>query len=313
MRKLITVILLTILCVTGQRAVAQSKPMPFFDKNGTIALQTTAVNALADTIAVVNHRWDDVVWSRVVYRIIDLRDKQNYQLYFPVVPNEEYKSLFRIILESVVSDTLKAYGKADRDIVPVYSRALGKDSIRSLFKMANASLDSTNTTPEVNSLVEIDPITQQPKISSYLYKTFAENQYKFLVQEIVFFDKHMSRMYTKIVGIAPLFGKTETNVSLGKLQDVWNYFQSSVLCWFLFDELRPYLARHYVIPNGNETQRLTFDEFFAQKLYSSYLLGESNMNNRMILQYLTDPDKIRKEQNRIDTEILNFEQDLWEY
>jgi len=33
----------------------------------------------------------------------------------------------------------------------------------------------------------------------------------------------------------------------------------------------------------------------------------------MLLQYLTDPNKIRKEQKRIETELLNFEQDLWEY
>jgi len=164
-----------------------------------------------------------------------------------------------------------------------------------------------------NYLIEVDPITQQSKISTYLYRNFAENQVKFLLQEIVFFDKHTSRLYSQIMRIAPIFSKTESNVSLGKNQDVWNYFQSSVLCWFQFNDLRPYLARQYVIPSGNNTQRLTYDEFFAQHLYSSYVLGDSNMNNRMILQYLTDPEKIRKEQNRIETELLNFEQDLWEY
>jgi hypothetical protein len=120
-------------------------------------------------------------------------------------------------------------------------------------------------------------------------------------------------MYSKIIAIAPLYALTETNVTLDTNVDAWSYFQSSVLCWFLFDELRPYLARQYVIPNGNNTQRLTYDEFFAQKYYSDYLLGDSNLNNRMLLQYLTDPNKITKEQKRIETELLNFEQDLWEY
>jgi len=73
------------------------------------------------------------------------------------------------------------------------------------------------------------------------------------------------------------------------------------------------LARQYVIPSGNDTQRLTYDEYFAQKFYSDYVIGDSNLNNRMLLQYLIDPLKIRKEQKRIETEILNFEQDLWEY
>ncbi len=91
------------------------------------------------------------------------------------------------------------------------------------------------------------------------------------------------------------------------------YFRGSILCWFSFDELRPYLAKQILIPNGNESERMTYDEFFAQKLYSSYLLGDSNMYNRMLLEYVVDPIKIKKEQSRIETEIMNFEQDLWEY
>ena len=84
---------------------AQEKQMPFFEKNGTVSIQTTALNSLADTISVINHRYDDVVWSRIVYRIIDMRDKQNYQLYFPVLKNDQYKSLFRVILEAAVNDS----------------------------------------------------------------------------------------------------------------------------------------------------------------------------------------------------------------
>ncbi len=37
------------------------------------------------------------------------------------------------------------------------------------------------------------------------------------------------------------------------------------------------------------------------------------MFNRMLLEFVVDANKIRKEQQRIETELLNFEQDLWEY
>ena len=127
-------------------------------------------------------------------------------------------------------------------------------------------------------------------------------------------------MYTKIIGIAPIYIYNETNVTnmfmlgLNKTgEGVWNFFQSSVLCWYLFDELRPFLAKQYIIPNGNETQRLTYDEFFAQKLFYSYLLGDGNMLDKMLLQTYNDAESIRREQKRIETELLNVEQDLWEY
>jgi gliding motility associated protien GldN len=288
----------------------QSKLNPFFEKNGTVSLQTAELDSLADTIAIVNHRTDDVVWSRIVYRIIDMRDKQNYQLYFPVVPNEQNKSLFRLIVDAVVNDTLKAYGKVEREMEPLYKTILPKDSLKNIFQYV--TVDTINNTSSKESLILQDPITQNYSVNTYLYRAYVKEQLKFLVQEIFFFDKHTSRMYSKIIGIAPIYALTEANSILTNV-DPWNYFQSSVLCWFLFDELRPYLAKQYVIPSGNDTQRLTFDEFFAQRLYSSYLLGDSNMNNRTLLQYLNNPEKIRKEQQRIETELLNFEQDLWEY
>jgi gliding motility associated protien GldN len=290
---------------------AQETQMPFFEKNGTVAIQTTELNSLADTISVINHRRDDIVWSRTVYRIIDMRDKQNYQLYFPVIPNEQYKSLFRVMLDATFNDSLRAYDKIERDIQPLYKRVLSKDSLKNYFQICEK--DTINNTIRKTPLIIPDSITQQPVVSTYAYKDYVKNQLKFLIKEKVFFDKHTSRMYSKIEAIAPLYALTETNVTLDTNVDAWSYFQSSVICWFLFDELRPYLARQYVIPNGNDTQRLTYDEFFAQKFYSDYLLGDSNMNNRMLLQYLTDPNKIRKEQKRVETELLNFEQDLWEY
>lgn len=290
---------------------AQSKQIPFFEKNGTVAIQTTTMSALADTIAIVNHRADDVVWSRIVYRIIDMRDKQNYQLYFPTIPNDEYRSLFRLILDAVVDGNLNAYDKLERDIQPLYKSVMPKDSLKNTFVFVTN--DTVNRTVSKEQLIADDPITRKLSVSKFLYPAYIKEQLKFLVQEIVFFDKHTSRLYSKIIGIAPLYALTESNVSLGTNNNAWFYFQSSVLCWFLFDELRPYLAKQYVIPNGNETQRLTYDEFFAQHLYSSYILGDGNINNRMLLQYLVDPDKIKKEQKRIESELLNFEQDIWEY
>jgi len=295
-------------------------PNSFFQSNGNVALETTQMSALADTIATIFHRSDDVVWSRIVYRVIDMRDKQNNQLYFPIMPNKTYKSLFRVMLEACVLDTLKMYPKVDETtVVANFDKPESKDDIKSFF--SNYSWDGSSAVPK--PIFEDDPVTNQSRIideQTDAYPEYAKNIKKFLIEEIVFFDKHYSRMYSKIIAIAPINTKNSSNVvadansSFTKQGlDFWNYFKPSIGGWFLFDQLRPYLAKQYVIPNGNESKRMTYDDFFAQKLYSSYLLGDSNMFNRMLLQSYSTPDQIRKEQNRIDTEILNVEQDLWEY
>ena len=311
MKKYLIVSLVITISIFSNYVGAQETQLPFFAKDGTVAIQTTTMNSMADTIAVVNHRYDDIVWSRTVYRIIDMRDKQNYQLYFPLIPNDEYRSLFRVIMDAAIKDSLKAYEKVERDIKPEYTKLLSKDSLKNYFQICEK--DTVNNSIRKTPLIISDSITHQPTISGYAYKDFVKNQLKFLIQEFVFFDKHTSRLYTSIIAIAPLYPLTEQNVTLDNTVDKWSYFQSSVLCWFKFTELRPYLARQYVLPDVNSTQRLTFDEFFAQKFYSDYLLGDNNINDRMLLQYLVDPVKIRKEQKRIETELLNFEQDLWEY
>ncbi|MBN2766635.1 MAG: gliding motility protein GldN [Paludibacteraceae bacterium] len=315
-----TIIIAFSLVVTGlsSQNVSKGSPQPFFSPNGNVAIQTDQMNALADTIAKINHRADDIEWSRIVYRVIDMREKQNNQLYFPVTPNEKYKSLFRLILEATVNGGLKAYEKKDFDIQPRWDASLSTQRLEETFLIAD--YDTVNMNVRKTNLIEKDPLTNMPVISSYAYTDFASKQTKFLIQEIVFFNKHYSRMYTKIIGIAPIYIYNETNVTnmfmlgLNKSgEGIWNFFQSSVLCWYLFDELRPFLAKQYVIPNGNETQRLTFDEFFAQKLYYSYLLGDGNMLDKMLLQTYNDAESIRREQKRIETELLNVEQDLWEY
>lgn len=302
MKKYCIVSLLIISTLFPGLLSAQEKQVPFFDRKGDVKIQTTQVDALADTIANLNHRWDDVVWSRKVYRIIDLRDKQNYQLYFPMRANDQYKSLFRTMLDAICKG-VPVYRRNAREIVPSFndSARLEGDELSKVFAYDN-NMD--------NNLIQINPITKQAKIVGDQYYNYVKNQFKFMIQEIIFFDKHTSRMYSKIIAIAPIYALHPDN---SQSKNPMKFFQESVLCWFAFDELRPYLARQYVIPNGNETARLTYDEYFAQKLYASFILGDSNMFNRMLLESELSYDRIHKEQNRIETELLNFEEDLWEY
>ena len=64
-------------------AQAQHNVVSFFDEVGSARIQTEEFSQAHDTIVMIDHRIDDVIWARYVYRIIDMRYKQNYQLYFP--------------------------------------------------------------------------------------------------------------------------------------------------------------------------------------------------------------------------------------
>jgi gliding motility associated protien GldN len=159
-------------------------------------------------------------------------------------------------------------------------------------------------------LLNYDSTTQEMRFNNYSYKGFVRNQLKYMIQEVVFFDKHYSRLYSKILAIAPLHSD---NVTYYDGMPVMEALYGQILFWVPFDYFRPYMAQQYLMPNRNDTKRITFDDFFAQKLYTSYIVGASNIYDRMIPDYVKTREEIVYEQQLIESELLNFELDLWEY
>ena len=296
---------------------AQHNVTSFFNEMGMARITTEEFSPAHDTIIMVDHRIDDVIWSRVVYRIIDMRYRQNFQLYFPTnLDNPDYRNLFKVIIDAVV-DGMPIYPRAEtlkpdfKNTEPMAKHQIPRDG---MFPMDRGNRPDDEYYMDIKEsrymLVNYDSITDELKSQPYYFQQIAKNQVKYLIQEVVFFDKHTSRLHTKIMAIAPLHPWNITETDSTQIMSALN---QSVMFWVPFDALRPYIAMQYAIPNRNETKRVTYDEFFQKRLFTSYLVGEGNMYNRWIPDYAVGYDEIKKEQDRIATELLNFEQDLWEY
>ena len=313
MKKLSLVICFLLGIVAAQ---AQHEVNPFFDAKGQARIQTAEFSEAPDTIITTFHRQDDIIWSRYVYRIIDMRYKQNFQLYFPTrYDDPNYRNLFKIIVDAVV-DGMPIYQKNMDLIKPTFEEPLAKTMIPTIFLTGDPNADYSDDPTHFDiavsdaMLINYDSINDKLKPNFYSFEEFVKNQLKYLILECVFFDRHTSRMHSKIMAIAPMSSdKIVTRDSML----VANSVLESMMFWIALDDLRPYLAMQYIIPSQNETRRVTYDEFFAKKLYSSYILGEGNMYNRFIPEYCFTYEDVKKEQDRIAREMLNFEQDLWEY
>jgi gliding motility associated protien GldN len=317
MKRLLTIA--AFFCITLSLS-AQHRINSFFDELGTVRIETQELDENADTIATIFHRTDDVVWSRIVYRIIDMRFKQNFQLYFPTNPDDpRYWSLFRLIVDAVANgrvnsdgatEYLPLYRKNFRGIKPKFSeedliqRNLNMQMVFGVDVDENISIDT-----EDDFLVVYDSINDNLWFNNFSYSGYIRNQIKYLTMEIMFFDKHTSRFYQKIIAIAPL------NSAMSSAADPYDNLVAQVRFWILFDQLRPFMARKYMIPLNNSSKRVTFDNFFAEHLYTSYIVGDDNMFDRMIVQgqkVLTE-EFVHRDQERIASELLNTELDLWEY
>jgi gliding motility associated protien GldN len=290
---------------------AQHQINSFFDEMGIVRLETQELKEASDTLVTVFHRSDDVVWSRVVYRIIDLRFKQNYQLYTPVSADDPvYASLFRTML-GAIEKGMPIYEKSSNigDVKPYFTgEPLAKQEIPGLLNTDRTGDKDGNIA--TSDYMLLNYVNDSLKFNRYSYEDFARNTLKFMIQEVVFFDKHYSRVYSKILAIAPL---NADNVVMNEGMSVMDALYGQILFWVPFDAFRPYMAQQYVTPRGSDTKRITFDDFFAQKMYSSYLVGSNNIYSKMIPQIANTYEEMQKEQERIETELLNVEQDLWEY
>lgn len=306
MKKLCFLVVLFMVSITAN---AQYPINSFFAPDGTVRLETQELLEGSDSLVTIRHRSEDIVWRRDIYRIIDMRQKQNFQLYFPVNADDPtYWSLYRLIL-GAVADSLHIYRPDQYVIKPTFNeeRLVPRAEVPDYFMTGTwADLDREDMD---TYLLLYDSIEDTFTPNFTRYEPYVRNQVKFLIQEVVFFNKHTSRLYTKIVAIAPL----QPDMASGDEDDPSGFMRTSIKFWVLFDELRPYLARKYMLPSLNEQKRVTFDEFFQKRLFSSYIVGESNMYNRMILDYCKTEEKAKREQARIESELLTFEQDLWEY
>lgn len=276
----------------GTASAQSSTTNDFFNENGEIPTNLPTAYDMKDLtpIEFVNPRADDIYWQKVVYRVIDLRERMNYPLYYPetAVDGREsfFSILFKLINEKKVPAfrfdyTTERFGKDD--LIDFEEEVLKKFEV--IYKV------KTNPTTKVKTFqIEDSDIPNREVIKYYM-------------KEVWFFDKNSSTFNVKIISICPVL---VTDRGVGT--------QSFPLCWIPFDNLRPYLVqREVMITDKNNGARMSYDDLFIKRRFASNIYKESNLQNRMILDYNATPEDVKREQERIQREILNEEQDLWEY
>ena len=55
----------------------------------------------------------------------------------------------------------------------------------------------------------------------------------------------------------------------------------------------------------------SIDDFFRMRKYDGEIYKAQNPRNLAISQYISSPEEMKTEQERIEQELINFEQNLW--
>jgi gliding motility associated protien GldN len=227
----------------------------------------------------------DVIWSRRIWREINMKEKMNQPFYFPETPQGTWRSFMQIVLDNLKEGTITAY-EDDKFILPRNYNEIMKQSEKTTKK----TLLREGTDQEYDTTITqaFDPAAVT----------------KLLVKEQWVFDRQRSVLECRILGICPV---------KESFTDQGEYRFDIPMFWIYFPECRNIFAKveQFNLKNG-DAGRLSYDDVFMKRMFSSFIYKEENVYDRKISDYATGVDALL-EADRAKASLHEFEMSLWEY
>ena len=274
----------------------------------------------------VNDR--DVLMGKTTWEIIDLNEKINFPLYFPVDTaniGSDRRSLYDVLAKAIRSgritevytDSYFNTKKSIKDIQGSLSRIDTTDVGRELinqypddYKTHVVKKKVVTGTGKKRVVTYVDETVGATRTvpSEYILKQdlTAQDVTQYKIKGYWYFDKRQSELKYRLIGICPVTPDVYTMNS-----DEKDYIE---LFWVFFPNARDVLheAKAFI---ENSAANISFDQILNSRRFNSIIYKEENVyGDREIKDYIKDNAQSQLlESERVKEKIRNLEQDMWNY
>lgn len=226
----------------------------------------------------------DVVWKRDIYRTLDMTKEKNAALYYPVEPLGDRVNLFTLIIRLV------ADGK-----VPAYE-----------YRSDGNELFTEDNKYKVTDMLDKFYIYYEDKGGKL---TIADSDIpsgevlSYFIKESSFYDQRTATYTTRVTAICPV---------LHRSGDFGSETTKYPMFWLNYDEVSPYFGMTPLMTSSyNNVSNMSIDDYFVRSLYEGDIYKTANLQNKLLAQYCPNDTAMKAEQQRIEKELVTFENKLW--
>ncbi|MFN0081218.1 MAG: gliding motility protein GldN [Ferruginibacter sp.] len=244
-------------------------------------------------LAYENLRADDAVYRHKLWREIDAREKINLPFRYSADQDNGNQRFISILLQAIQDSAVTVFNAIDdRFTTPMTRAQVGEILLGPELEIKQFDANGNETAP-IKRRNELNP----------------DSIYKFRIKEEVVFDKESSRLFFRILGIAPVKRViTPQGLDLGETEVFWVYYP----------DMRATFAKYEIYNGKNFGARMSWEELFESRMfygriikstidnpYDQFIKNYKGLSENTILQLL--------EGENIKEKIFNYEQDLWSY
>ncbi|MDP5230948.1 MAG: gliding motility protein GldN [Cellulophaga sp.] len=242
----------------------------------------------------------DVLWSKTVWEVIDLDERVNFPLYYPIDTidiGSDRRSLYDVLIRNIKNGKIK----------DIYADSYFTEKRE--FKSLQATMQKIDTTEygyeQYNAGEQISP--------EYINKrdlTAADIE-EYLIKGMWYFDKRQGELKYRLLGIAP----RAPDVNFIDDESMDQEENKVALFWVWYPAARQVLHEAKVFNQRNSAQPISFDMLLNARRFDATIYKEDNVyGDRAIKDYISDNSLFQLlESKRIKETIRDKEQDMWSY